>query len=97
MPRRRASRAADFGSPGTAGADFLKIPSDTRAAGMGGAVAASAWAWKALEYNPAQLDSVLGWELSAQHLSYAEGIALEQLAPGLGQARLGRGPIGAEP
>jgi hypothetical protein len=84
-------RAADFGSPGTAGADFLKIASDTRAAGMGGAVAASGLGLEGLEYNPAQLDSVLGWELSAQHLSYAEGIALEQLALGWGKPGLGAG------
>jgi hypothetical protein len=81
----------DFGSVGTAGADFLKIPSATRAAGMAGAVAASAEGLESLEYNPARLSSVLGWELSAQHLSYAEGIALEQGALGWGRPGLGLG------
>lgn len=83
--------AASFGSPGTAGADFLKIPSGARAAGMAGAVAASAEGLEALEYNPARLSSVLGWELDGQHLSYAEGIALEQVAFGWGRQGLGLG------
>jgi hypothetical protein len=83
--------AASFGSAGTAGADFLKIPSDTRPAGMAGAVAATADGLEALEYNPALLTSVLGWNLSAQHLSYAEDISLEQLSLGWGHPGLGAG------
>lgn len=86
-----AATAAAFGSPGTAGADFLKIPSATRAAGMAGAVAASAEGLEAMEYNPARLSSVLGWELGGQHLSYAEGISLEQLGFGWGRQGLGLG------
>ena len=86
-----AVHPASFGSPGTAGADFLKIPSFTRPAGMAGAVVASADGLEAMEYNPARLSSVLGWELGAQHLSYAEGISLEQLSLGWGRTGLGGG------
>ena len=87
----RTTLAAGFGSPGTAGADFLKIPSNTRAAGMAGAVVASSDGLEALEYNPARLSTLLGWELSGQHLSYALGVNLEQLAFGWGRPGLGAG------
>src|SRR6185369_9155263 len=89
LARTLTAAEAGFGSVGTAGADFLKIPSSTRPAGMAGAVAASAEGLEALEFNPARLSTVLGWELSGQHLSYAEGIALEQGSLGWGRPGFG--------
>jgi hypothetical protein len=86
-----AGRAAGFGSAGTAGADFLKIPSFTRPAGMAGAVAAGAMGLEAMEYNPARLSGVMGWELDAQHLAYFEGINIEQVSFGGGRPGLGAG------
>jgi len=74
---------------GTSGADFLKIPSATRPAALAGAASALAQGVEAMEYNPARLAAIEDWDLSANHLSWAEGISLEQV--GLGWGRKGYG------
>ena len=86
-----ALQAAGFGSPGTDGEDFLKIPVSTRAAGMGGALVALGDDLSAIEFNPARLSQLDGWLLSGGHLSYFAGINMENLGLGYGDSQGGLG------
>ena len=83
--------AATFGSPGTSGAEFLELPASARAAGLAGTGVALARGVEGLEYNPARLALLSGWDLAADHLSYLEGINLEQLGLAWGQPGRGLG------
>lgn len=85
------AQAASFGSPGTAGADFLKIPLSARAAGMGQALAAQGSAAEALELNPALLGRLDGAQLAGGSISYFEGITLNHGSVSYGQGRWGAG------
>ena len=79
-----AATALHADSAGTAGADFLKIPVSARAAGMGGALSALSDDLSALEVNPARLSQLDGVMATGGHLSYFEGIAMENLSLGYG-------------
>jgi hypothetical protein len=76
--------AASFGSPGTTGASFLELPGSARAAGLAGTGVALGRGVEGLEYNPARLALLSGWDLAADQLSYLDGINLEQLGVGFG-------------
>ena len=86
-----AAHAAGFGSPGTAGADFLKIPLSARAAGMAQALAAQGGAAEGLELNPALLGRLDGAQLAGGSVSYFEGITLNHGTLSYGQGRWGAG------
>ena len=83
--------AAAFGSAGTTGAQFLELPASARAAGLAGTGVALARGVEGLEYNPARLAPLGGWDLAADHVSYLQGIDLEQLGAAWGQPDYGLG------
>ena len=74
--------AASPSGTGTAGADFLKILSSPRAAGMGGALAVSGDDLSSLELNPAGLAQLPGFMATASHAAYLQGLSLEQAGLG---------------
>jgi hypothetical protein len=76
---------------GTSGEAFLLIPLMARPAGMAGADTALASGVEGLEYNPAALGGQDRWTLSADQISYAQGINLEDVAGGWGRAGYGCG------
>jgi hypothetical protein len=74
---------------GTSGETFLQIPMLAGPAGMAGADTALAAGVEGLEYNPAALGGLAQWDLAADHLAYAQGISLDELAAGWGRAGYG--------
>jgi len=83
--------ASAHAAVGTSGETFLQIPLLARPAAMAGADTALATGVEGLEYNPAGLSDLDNWELAADQVSYAEGINLEELVAGWGQAGFGGG------
>ena len=77
--------AAQAASPGTTGAQFLRINIDPRAAGMGGAYTALAEGPEATHWNPAGLGpwnprNEPGWIFAAEHIERFEDVNFEHLA-----------------
>lgn len=74
---------------GTSGETFLQIPMLAGPAGMAGADTALASGVEGLEYNPAALSDLNNWDLAADHLAYAQGISLDEVAAGWGREGYG--------
>lgn len=66
-------------SPGTSALPFLKIGVGARPAGMGEAFSSISNDGNALFWNPAGLSQIEGFELTAMHLEWLEGIFYEAL------------------
>lgn len=61
---------------------FLEVPAGARASGLGGAFLAVADGVDAAFWNPAQLSSIQGTQLSATHFEYFESLRHDQFALG---------------
>jgi len=88
-----AATGLHAGTTGTSGAPFLQIPVMARPAGMAGADTALASGVEGMDYNPAALSDLVNWDLSADYLSYALGISLDELAVGWGRQGYGGGAL----
>jgi hypothetical protein len=84
-----APAALGAGSAGTSAEAFLQIPILARPAAMAGADTALATGIEGLDYNPAGLADLANWDLSADHLAYAQGISLDEVAAGWGRGGYG--------
>jgi hypothetical protein len=86
-----AATSLRAGTPGTTGESFLQIPIQARPSALSGADTALATGVEGLEYNPASLGDLSTWDLSANHLSYFDGINLDEIAVGVGNGSWGAG------
>jgi flagellar motor protein MotB len=68
------------GGPGTTGNNFLKISPDARSAAMADAFIAVSDGTYGLFYNPAGLNTILGYETQLTHISWFEGMNYEYAA-----------------
>jgi hypothetical protein len=65
---------------GTTNGDFLKIATDARGVALGDTVVSMAEGADALRWNPAALSTVESKEVSATHVEYYQGVAMENVS-----------------
>ncbi len=73
-------RSADAGSPGDAGATFLRLGFGARSAAMGGAAAAVSGDATAIYWNPAAMAPLQGTSMVLSHNEWIQSVHLEQAA-----------------
>lgn len=74
------AQAGFFVGPGATAANYLKIPTNGRAAAMAGAFTAMAGDVTAMEYNPAGISRLDRTDLNASYIKYIEDTSLHSVA-----------------